>query len=891
MPSVTIDGRPYEFRPGQTVLQVLRANEIDIPAACYDPRLEPYGACRLCLVEIEGAAHPMASCTTALQEGMVIRTHTPQLEQDRKDEFRFLLGHYPKEAVLKQPYQPFNQRLNAYGLSQGLTSEPDPALQDSTHPYIRVDLSQCILCYRCVRVCEDLQGQFVWQAFDKEHKTHIQPAGPSLLESDCVSCGACADACPTGALDDWSVLELGAPTAWTRSTCPYCGVGCELMVGTRQEEGRERIVQIKPALDSPVNKGHLCVKGRYAFEYVEAPDRVLKPLLRPGGQWQETDWQSAIDYTARELARIRDTYGPDSIGILGSARATNEENHLAQKFARLVIGTNNVDCCARVCHGPSAVALNRMFGTGAASSAFDDIELTRTFLIAGTNTSENHPVVGARIKQAVRKGAKLIVVDPRQTEMARWADLHLALRPGTDIPLFHAMAQVILQENLTDPAFLAERVEGLEEFCQTVAQWTPERAAEVTGVSADLIRQAARLYATHTPSICFHGLGLTEHNQGTENVMAMANLALLTGNIGKPGTGVNPLRGQNNVQGSAHMGCEPNTLTGSQLLPKARAHFEAVWQQTLPTNKGLNLMQMLDAAREGKLKALWLFGYDVLFSNPDAHTTLEAFQNLELVIIQDLFMNESAKQFGQVFLPACSSFEKDGTFMNSERRFQRIRQVIPPRGDSRPDWQILCDVARAMGHPQGFDFASPEAIWEEIRQVYPGGAGISYARLEQGGLQVPCPSLDHPGTPRLHIGSFTLGPKARLEAIPYIPSEENPSPEYPFLLITGRTLYAFNAGTMTGRTHNTRLYPTDLLEVSPADALRLELHEGQRVRVQSPYGAATLPAHITERVKPGELYSTFHDPAVFINYVTNPHRDRYTLTPEYKRTAVRLEKL
>lgn len=887
MPTAIIDGHTYEFRPGQTILEALRALGTDLPSACYDPRLEPYGACRLCLVEVEGRPHPAAACNTPLQEGMVVRSRTPALEENRKSEFRFLLGHYPKEAVEKQPYEPFHQRLQGYGLVEGLEAAPDPALQDFSHPYLRVDLSQCILCYRCVRICEDVQGQFVWQAFGKEHQTHLQPSGPSLLESACVSCGACADTCPTGAIDDWSVLELGAPTAWTRSTCPYCGVGCEFLVGTRDG----KITQIKPALDAPVNKGHLCVKGRYAFAYNDAPDRVSRPMIRRGGEWQPVSWEEAIAFVAGELSRIREARGPDSIGVLGSARATNEENYLAQKFARVVVGSNNVDCCARVCHAPSAVALARVFGTGAATSAFDDIELAQTFLLAGTNATENHPVVGARIKQAVRRGARLIVVDPRKTELARWADIHLAPHPGTDIPLFHAMARVILEENLTDPAFLAERVEGLEAFRAAVEEWTPEHAAEVCGVSAEAIRQAARLYATHKPSICFHGLGLTEHHQGSETVMALANLALLTGNVGKPGTGENPLRGQNNVQGSAHMGCEPNTLTGSQLLPKARARFEEVWGCPLPTAKGLNLMQMLDAAREGALKALWLVGYDVLLSNPDAARTAEAFEKLELVVVQDLFMNESARAYGHVFLPAASNFEKDGTFMNSERRIQRIRRALPPAGDSRPDWQILCDVARAMGQGERFAFEGPEAIWDEVRAVWPGGAGISYARLEHGGLQWPCPSLDHPGTPRLHAQSFPMGPKATLAAVPYLPSAEQPSPEYPFLLITGRTLYAFNAGTMTARTPNARLYPTDRLEVSPADAGRLGLREGEKVRVVSPYGQATLPAHLSDRVKPGELFSTFHDPAVFINRLTNPHRDRYALTPEYKRTAVRLEKL
>lgn len=882
---VSIDGQAHTVTEGETVLEALRGLGVDIPAVCYDPRLEPYGACRLCLVEVKGRPHPVAACTSKLEEGMVIQTKTPLLEAARRQELAFLAKDYPKEAPVQQPHQPFHRRLAAYGMAEGLEAGRNPALLDDFHPYIRVDMSQCILCYRCVRICEDLQGQFVWQVFGKEQQTHILPAGPSLLESSCVSCGACADTCPTGALEDHSVLALGSPTTWTRTTCPYCGVGCELEVGTR--EGR--IAQIKPSLSAPVNKGHLCVKGRYAFEYVYAPDRVTRPMLRRDKEWHEVDWSKAIAFTAGELRRILEQYGPESIGILGSARATNEENYLAQKFARVVIGSNNVDCCARVCHAPSATALKRMLGTGASTSAFDDIELAHTILVAGSNATENHPVVGARIKQAVRKGARLVVVDPRRTELAEWAEVHLSPRPGTDIPLFHAMAHVILEENLSDPSFLAGRVEGLDEFRQAIQQWTPGRAAEVAGVAPEAIQRAARLYATAKPAISFHGLGLAEHFQGSETVMALINLALLTGNLGRPGSGVNPLRGQNNVQGAAHMGCEPGLLTGSQPLPKARASFERVWQHPIPAGRGLNLMQMLDAAAAGKLKAMWLIGYDVFFTMPLAHRTREALQNLELLVVQDMFENESAKGFAHVFLPAASSFEKDGTFMNSERRIQRIRRVIPPLGDSKPDWEILGLVAGAMGSGQHFSYHSAEEIWNEVRQVWRAGAGISYARLEQAGLQWPCPSEDHPGTVRLHAEAFAASRTARLEAVPYLGSPEETSEEYPFMLITGRSLYAFNAGTMTGRSRNIRLRPTDYLEVSPTDASRLGLEEGQTVRVRSRYGEAVLPAKLNTGIKPGELFATFHDPEVFINRITGPYRDRYTSTPEYKRTAVRLE--
>lgn len=883
---VNINDQNYEFDGALTILQALRQIGVEVPTLCHDDRLKPVGDCRMCLVEIAGRPQPVASCLTPLADGMKIATHTAALESERRALLQMWAQHYPVSAVRESPNKPFHRYLRDYHVVSECLGSTDPALVDAAHPYIRVDMSRCIDCYRCVRICREVQGQFVWEVLNRGAATRIAPdSQTTLLESSCVSCGACVDTCPTGALEDQSLLAFGAPTEWTKTTCPYCGTGCELEVGTRAA----RIVQIKPTLDAPVNKGHLCVKGRYGFEFVYANDRITTPLIREQGEWKHVTWDEALAFTAERLRQISARHGAESIGVLGSARATNEENYLAQKFARAVLGTNNVDCCARVCHAPTAAAMKLTLGTGAATNSFDDIELASTILVCGANATENHPIIGARIKQAALKGARLIVIDPRRIELAQYADIHLQLKPGTNVPLLNALACAIVEEQLYDEAFVQERITEWDEFQEFIQQYRPENVAAACGVEAALIRQAARLYATGKPSLSVHGLGMTEHTQGTEGVMCLVNLALLTGNLGQPGTGVNPLRGQNNVQGSAHMGCEPSNLTGYVALEANRALFESVWRANVPTQPGLNLLQMMDAAEVGKLKALWAIGYDIFLTNANVAATRRALAALDLVIVQDMFLNETAREFGHVFLPAASSFEKDGTFMNAERRIQRVRKAVEPLGEAKPDWEIVCLLARAMGRGELFNFASPEEVWDEVRAVWQAGQGISYARIEQAGLQWPCPNEAHPGTTILHGKTFPLGKRAPLRRVAFRATPETVTEEFPFLLITGRTLPQFNAGTMTMRTQNTVFRATDALDIAPRDAKRLGLPDGTAVRLRSRYGEAVLPLHFNDAVQTGQLFTTFHTAKVFLNQVTSPHRDGYVGAPEYKVTAVRID--
>jgi len=880
---VTIDGRTHAVAPGGTILDALRGLGVAMPHLCHDDRLAPIGACRLCVVELEGRATPVPSCATQLADGMIIRTATGELETDRRTLLELLANRYPITASTAGGDSEFERELAAHGIAPRGRGPSIPV--DDSHPSIRVDLERCIHCYRCERICREVEGQDVWKVLGRGEATRLVPdSGTTLRASSCVSCGACVDACPSGALVDRSLVRLGTPTSWTRTTCSYCGVGCEVTVGVRDGA----VVDMRPVIDSPVNRGHLCSKGRYAFDYVASPERLTTPLVRDGSGFRGASWDEALELVASSLRSIIERHGADAVGVLGSARGTNEEAYIAQKFARVALGTNNVDCCARVCHAPSAAALRTVFGTGAATSSFDDIELAKTIVVAGSNPTSCHPVVGARIRQAVRKGANLVVVDPRETALAAIATVHLAPRPGTDLVLFHGIARVILEEGLVDEAFIAARVDGLEAFRASVMARSLEEAASYCDVPCEAIVRAARLIAIERPTISFNGIGLTEHVNGTENVIGLAEIALLTGNVGRPGTGVNPLRGQNNVQGTAHMGCEPRGLPGLVPIEEGRAAFEAAYRAPLPTNRGLDLIEMLEAARAGRVRALYAIGYDVALSSPNHARTKAALDSLELVVVQDLFLTETAKAHAHVVLPAAAGLEKDGTFMNAERRIGRVRKAKEPPAGALTDWRILCDLARTMGRTHGFEYDSAEAIWDEVRSVWPAGAGITYARLESGGIQWPCPDETHRGTTRLHETSFAHGPRASLRGREPSASDENPSDDFPLVLITGRHRFAFNAGTMTSRTDHAELRPRDVLEIAPSDATRLGLHDGQRVVVESAHGRTELPIELRPWMRTGEVFTTFHDATSFVNRLIGDGVDPKTHTPEYKRTAVRI---
>ncbi|MCC6561691.1 MAG: formate dehydrogenase subunit alpha [Xanthomonadales bacterium] len=884
-----IDGVAHEFPSGLSVLEALRSIGVELPTLCHDPRLEPAGQCWACSVDIANAPgeafRTRPSCREPLRDGSSIRSTHAALDSFRHDLIGQLAARVAPDEQARFPDKALHRLLREHGIAGSAPASP-PASIDTSHPYIRVDMSRCIACSRCVRICEEVQGESIWHVFGRGPDLRIATAGDvPLAASACVGCGACVDTCPTAALTDASAWHDPIAETWTRTTCAYCAVGCELQVGVADD----RIVSVRPALDGPSNRGHACVKGRYAHGYVDAGDRVTTPMLRRDGQWQRVAWDEAESETVARLRGILAKYGPDSVGVLGSARGTNEEAFLTQKFARLVLGTNNVDGCARVCHMPSAAALKRVLGTGAATNSFDDIEQARCFLVVGANPLANHPVVGARIRQQVRRGAQLIVIDPRRTPLAEIANVHLALRAGSNVPLLNALAHVLVVENLVDRAFVAARVDDLDEFVNFIADWTPERVAPICGVGAADIRKAARLYAEHMPAMCVHGLGLTEHVQGTEGVMALINLALLTGNLGRAGAGVNPLRGQNNVQGVAVMGCEPDSLTGGASLADARPRFEARWGAPVPAQPGLNVLGMIDAARAGRLKALYVIGFDILASLANARETAAALAQAELVIVQDLFLNDTAREFGHIFLPAVTSFEKDGTFMNSERRIQRIRRAITPRGHALDDATILVRLAAAFGHGTQFPSADAQQVWDEVRELWPAGAGISYARMEQGGIQWPCRDEAHAGTTILHTERFAHGPRASLRRIDYHPTVESIDDEYPFLLSTGRDLHQFNVGTMSGRTAQNRLRPTDTLDMHPQDATALGLHDGQDLRVTSRHGSVVLPLRLSDGIVPGQLFTTFHDPARAVNQLTGPARDNITSAPEYKVTAVRVE--
>ncbi len=884
MVTLTVDGQQVRVPDGAVLLDAVRAADGDLPTLCLDERCSPVGACRLCLVERDGAS--VAACTTLAGEGDRIRTDDAATLASARETLELMVSRLPARA-LDVPGSELAAVCQRLGVGRdrfgpGMGYEPD-----LSHPYVKLDRDLCIACGRCVRMCDEVQGTFALELTGRGGDIVVAAgSGNAWVDSDCVACGGCADSCPTGAIFEPDFAD-GAPVMSTvTTTCGYCGVGCTLDV----HAAGPRIAAVTPNRASPLNRGHACVKGRFAHSFVHSPDRLTTPLLRRNGELGPASWSEAITFTADSLRSIRDRHGARAIATISSARMTNEENYLVQKLMRTVIGSNNVDNCSRICHAPTAAGLSASLGLAGGTNPLDDFERADCFLVAGANPTEAHPVVGARLKQQVIRGASLVVVDPRRIELADYADVHLRCRPGTNVAVFNALAHVLLEEGYADEEFLAARVNGLTELRAVLAGHRPERVEEISGVPAGDLRRAARIYGGARCAPIVYGLGVTEHAHGTDGVRTLTNLALLTGQVGSErGGGIVPLRGQNNVQGASDVGALPDQLPGYHRLDddQAVARVEAEWGVTLDRRPGLRIPDMFTAALEGRLKALWVIGEDIAQTDPDTNRVEAALEACDLVISQDLFLSRTAKH-AHVVLPAASFFEKDGTFVNFERRFQRVRPALRPPGEARTDFEIVSRVAAALGSDLGC--ATPTAAMDELARVTPEFRGISHQRLDrEGPIQWPCRSPHGTGTRVLHLDGFaTADGRARLAARPYLPPGEQPDDDYPFLLVTGRRLVHYNSGSMTRRTDNLALVPDERLELNPADAARLGLADGQVVQIASRRGTIEAPVEVTERVSPSEVFLAFHFPETLANALTSDVADDVATCPEYKVTAVRI---
>lgn len=895
-PIAYLDGQPYPIRPGESIYDfVTRQRGADaIPVLCHDPVLEPFGACRLCSVEVAAAAdgprRVVAACHTPVGEGQHIHPDSPRIERLRRSILELLLTDYPPERLTPLPGErptPFQAALARYRPAADRYPHAAAATDlDHSHPYLRFDGAECIRCYRCIRACDEVQGRFVLAMHGRGADNRVvRGLDRDFAASACVACGRCVQTCPTNALSDRYRAKTVAAERRVRTVCTYCGVGCNLEVLVQGGA----VAAVAAAEDAPVNRGHTCVKGRYAFEYHRHPERLRTPLIRRDGELRPATWDEALDHIATRLAAIRAAHGPDAIAGISSARCTNEENYLMQKFLRVVIGSNNIDGCARVCHAPTAYGMQQTFGTGAATNSIAEIDLADCLLVIGANPTEAHPVTGARLKQRALKGVPLIVVDPRRSELAALATLHLQLRPGSNVALLTLMAHYIVAEGWVNEPFVAARTEGFEEFRAAVLALDPAELERVTGVPREQVCAAARLYATAERAMEFHGLGVTEHWQGSRTVMLIAALALLTGQVGRPGTGVNPLRGQNNVQGAADMGVQPNLGAGYLDVtdPAVRAHYRRHYGREVPGQPGWKIPEMFRAARAGRLKALWVVGEDLLQTDPNTCEVESSLRGLELLVVQELFLTRTAAQ-ADVVLPAASHFEKSGTFTNGERRVQRVNAAIDPLPGTRPDGQIMVDIMNRMGYPQaGYD---PALHLQEIAQVVPFFAGITWAGLGDHGKQWPV-AADGSDSPILHRESFPTGrARLRFHAWTMSPELREGAQDYPFVLTTGRLLEHYNCGSMTRRTPNAELVDRDLLHIHPSDAAAYGIRDGERVTVTSRQGTTHVDAHITDEVQPGVLFTTFHFPEIAINQITGSVADEFTLTPEFKVVRVGIGK-
>ena len=899
MITLQIDGAAVTVPEGTSVMRAAMEVGTRIPKLCASDMLASFGSCRMCLVEVEGRNGTPASCTTPVAEGIKVWTQTERLKRIRRGVMELYISDHPLDCLtcaangdceLQDTAGEVGLREVRYGYA-GENHLDAP--KDQSNPYFDFDPSKCIVCSRCVRACEEVQGTFALTVEGRGFDSKIVASqNEPFLASECVSCGACVQACPTATLIEKAVVEIGQPEHSVVTTCAYCGVGCQFKAEMRGTE----LVRMVPYKDGKANHGHSCVKGRFAWGYATHRERILKPMIRERitDPWRKVGWDEAIARVASEFTRLQAQYGRGAVGGITSSRCTNEETYLVQKLVRAGFGNNNVDTCARVCHSPTGYGLKTTFGTSAGTQDFDSVEHTDVMILIGANPTDGHPVFASRMKRRLRQGAKLIVIDPRRIDLVRTphveASYHLPLRPGTNVAVLNALAHVIVTEGLVDESFVRERCEWdeFQDWAAFVAEPrnSPESTAAQTGVDPQLVRGAARLFATCGNGAIYYGLGVTEHSQGSTTVIAIANLAMATGNLGRPGVGVNPLRGQNNVQGSCDMGSFPHELPGYRHVSDdaARTTFEALWGVTLDREPGLRIPNMLDAAVAGEFKGLYIQGEDIAQSDPDTKHVTAGLSAMECVVVQDLFLNETAN-YAHVFLPGSTFLEKDGTFTNAERRINRVRRVMPPK-QGKADWEITLDIAHALGVPM--DYSHPSQIMDEIAATTPSFAGISFARLEElGSIQWPCNAAAPEGTPVMHMDGFVRG-RGKFVVTDYVPTDERTGPRFPLLLTTGRILSQYNVGAQTRRTANTAWHPEDVLEIHPHDAENRGLRDGAWVRLASRAGETQLRARITERVAPGVVYTTFHHPLTQANVITTDYSDWATNCPEYKVTAVQV---
>ena len=901
--TLEIDGFEVTVPRGTSLMRAAQQAGIGVPRLCATDSLEAFGSCRLCLVEIDGRKGYPASCTTPAEAGMKVRTQTPRLQQLRRGVMELYISDHPLDCLtcsangdceLQDMAGVTGLRNVRYGTGAAAGANHCDAAQDESNPYFTYDPSKCIVCSRCVRACEETQGTFALTISGRGFDSRVSPGQDQpFMDSECVSCGACVQACPTATLQEKQIIDLGQPEHAILTTCAYCGVGC----GFRAEMKGSEVVRMVPWKDGKANEGHSCVKGRFAWGYATHKDRITQPMIRERitDPWRVVSWDEAIAHAASEFRRIQAKYGRGAVGGITSSRCTNEETYLVQKLVRAAFGNNNVDTCARVCHSPTGYGLGQAFGTSAGTQTFKSVEKSDVVLVIGANPTDAHPVFASRLKKRLRQGAKLIVVDPRRIDLVKsphvQASYHLQLRPGTNVALVTALAHVIVTEGLLATDFVATRCDSasFEAWRDFVArpENAPEAVEAICGVPAADIRGAARLYATGGNAAIYYGLGVTEHAQGSTMVMGIANLAMATGNIGRDGVGVNPLRGQNNVQGSCDMGSFPHELPGYRHIsdPMTRASFEEAWQVELDPEPGLRIPNMFEAALDGSFKGLYCQGEDIAQSDPDTQHVAAALSAMECIVVQDLFLNETAK-YAHVFLPGSSFLEKDGTFTNAERRISRVRRVMPPKA-GLADWEVTVRLAEALGYPM--PYSDPGQIMDEIAALTPTFRGVSYAKIDRlGSVQWPCnEQTDEAGTEVMHTDHFARG-KGRFFVTAYVPSDEKTTPRFPLLLTTGRILSQYNVGAQTRRTPNSQWHGEDRLEIHPHDAEQRGIREGDWVGIRSRAGETVLRARVTERVAPGVVYTTFHFPESGANVVTTDSSDWATNCPEYKVTAVQV---